>query len=787
MTVKLAFFIPVVVLAALFGLALTTPCAFSADTSVPAQATSIIGQNSTPPAYVGQQVCGRCHAEEQKRWTGSDHDRAMQVANDQTVLGDFNNTQFTYYDLTSMFSKRDGKFMVRTDGPDGALHDYEIQYTFGVYPLQQYLIEFPGGRLQALGIAWDSRPREQGGQRWFHLYPNEKITSTDSLHWTGLNQNWNYMCAECHSTHLQKNYDLTANRYNTTWSEINVACEACHGPGSRHVAWAEHQAGGEQLDNDPAKGLVVRFTERAGVQWVMDAKTGNAHRNPPRESSIEIETCAHCHSRRGQFWADYVPGRPLLDTHRVQLLTPGMYYADGQQQDEVYNYGSFLQSKMFHEGVTCSDCHDPHSLTRRAPGNQVCAQCHNPEKYDTAAHHFHKPDSAGAHCAACHMPTTTYMVVDPRQDHSLRIPQPDLSVQLGTPNACNHCHSDHPARWAADWVKQWYPQPAKGWQQFAEALHAGRTGAPGAEQALTQLAGATTQPNIARATALAALDRYLSPASFNAVLQGLQDRDPLVRLGAVQALDNLDPRRRLPLLFPLLQDPIRALRIEAARELAPLPAAQLAQLPAAHRAVLDKATAEYIAAQQTNADRPESHLNLGLLYTERGELAQAEAAYQTALKLQPTFVQAYVNLADLYRLQGKDEEGEKALRQATALAPQDADVQQALGLLLVRQQRLPEAVAALAQAARLNPDNPHYSYVYAVALNSTGKPEEAIRVLEEAHARQPNDREILYALVTINRDRGNLEAARRYAQQLLTLAPQDPALRQLMQQLQGLQ
>ncbi len=785
MTVKFKFFIQATILVAVFCLALTTPGAVSADTRVPAQPSPTTGQNSAAPRYVGQQVCGRCHQEEQKRWTGSHHDHAMQVANDQTVLGDFNNAQFTYYGLTSTFYKRDGKFMVRTDGPDGALHDYEIKYTFGIHPLQQYLIEFPGGRFQALGIAWDSRPKEQGGQRWFHLYPNENITSTDSLHWTGPNQNWNYMCAECHSTQLQKNYDLATNRYNTTWSDINVACEACHGPGSRHVAWAEHQPGWEPLDNDPAKGLVVRFNERAGVQWVLDAKTGNAQRNQPHESSIENETCARCHSRRGQFWADYVPGRPLLDTHRVQLLTPGMYHADGQQQDEVYNYGSFLQSKMLHAGVTCSDCHDPHSLKLRAPGNQVCAQCHHPDKYDTTAHHFHKPDSAGASCAACHMPTTTYMVVDPRHDHSLRIPRPDLSVQLGTPNACNNCHTDHPASWAADRVKQWYPQPNTGYQQFAAALHAGRTDAPGAEQALTQLAGDTVQPDIVRATALAALNRYLSPASFNAVRQSLQDRDPLVRLGAVQALDNLDPRMRLPLLFPLLQDPVRAIRIEAARGLAPLPAAQLAQLPAAHRAVLDKATEEYIVAQQTNADRPESHLNLGLLYTERGEFTQAEAAYRTALKLQPTFVQAYVNLADLYRLQGKDSDGEKALRQAAAIAPQDADVQQALGLLLVRRQRLPEAVEALAQAAQLNPGNPQYSYVYAVALNSTGKPDDAIRVLEEAHARQPNDREILYALVTFQRDRGNLEAARHYAQQLLTLAPQDPAVRQLVNQLQG--
>jgi len=782
MTVKFEFFIQATARLAIMGLALAMPYAFSADTSAPAQATPATGQNDMTPGYVGQQVCGRCHAEAQQRWAGSDHDRAMQMANDQTVLGDFQDATFNYYGLTSTFSKRGGKFMVRTDGPEGALHDYEIKYTFGVYPLQQYLIEFPGGRLQALSIAWDSRPKEQGGQRWFHLYPNEKIIHTDSLHWTGPNQNWNYMCAECHSTNLQKNYDLATDRYHTTWSEINVACETCHGPGSRHVAWAERQPGWEQLDKDPAKGLVVRFNERVGVQWLMDEKKGNAHRSQPRETSVEIETCARCHSRRGQFWADYVPGRPILDTHRVQLLTPGMYHADGQQQDEVYTYGSFLQSKMAHEGVICSDCHEPHSLKLRQPSNGVCAQCHLPTKYDTAAHHFHKPDASGASCAACHMPTTNYMVVDPRHDHSLRIPRPDLSVQLGAPNACTHCHADRPAAWAAEQVKQWYPQPTKGYQHFAEALQAGRTGTPDTERLLAQLANDANQPNIARATALAALERYLSPASINAVRQGLRDSDPLVRLGAVQALDGADPRGRPPLLLPLLQDPIRAVRIEAARGLAPAPTAALS---AEQRDLLNRVTQEYVAAQQTNADRPESHLNLGSLYTERGEFTQAEAAYRTALKLQPTFVQAYVNLADLYRLQGKDDEGEKALRQALAIAPKDADVEHSLGLLLVRQKRFPEAVEALAQAANLNPDNPRYSYVYAVALNSSGKSKEALQVLEEAHSRYPNDREILYALATLQRDQGNPFAARLYAQKLAKLAPQDPAVQQLLKQLQG--
>jgi Tfp pilus assembly protein PilF len=692
----------------------------------------------------------------------------MQEATAQTVLGNFQQAQFTYFGVTSTFYQRDGKFMVRTDGPDGELHDYEIAYTFGVYPLQQYLIAFPGGRLQALSIAWDSRPRAQGGQRWFHLYPHEPIRHDDLLHWTGLNQNWNSQCAECHSTNLHKHYDPQSDQFRTTWAALNVSCEACHGPGSRHVTWAQCPSGWDKQDAAADKGLVVRLPERVGVTWSMDPGVGIARRNVPKTSDIEIELCARCHSRRGVLSEDYVPGRPLLETHRLSLLEPGLYHADGQMQDEVYVHGSFLQSKMYQAGVTCSDCHEPHSLQLRAPGNGTCAQCHLPAKYDTPTHHFHPQESAGARCVACHMPARTYMVVDPRHDHSLRVPRPDLAVTLGTPDPCTQCHAPRTAAWAAAQVTRWYGRSPQGYQDYAEALHAGRTGAPGAERLLGQLAVQTTAPPIARATAVSALRRYLGPASLPILQRILHHDNPLLRLAAVEALEAMPPPQRLPLAWPLVQDPIRAVRIEAARQLAAVPPAQLT---AAQRTVLDRAITEYIAAQQVSAERPEAHLNLGMLYSERGQFAAAEAAYQAALARQPMFMPAYVNLADLFRLQGQDDKGEQVLRQALTLSPRTAEVHHALGLLLVRQQRHAEAVEALSQAASLRPDLPRYSYVYAVALHATGKPRQALRVLEATHARHRYDREVLSALFTFSQELGDQEAARHYATKLRALSP----------------
>ncbi|MGH6629180.1 MAG: multiheme c-type cytochrome, partial [Burkholderiales bacterium] len=413
---------------------------------------------SPPPLiaanHVGAKTCAECHAPQYDAWKVSHHALAMQEVAEQAVLGDFNNAEFHYAGVTSGFFRRDGKFMVRTDGPDGKLADFEIKHTFGVTPLQQYLIEFPDGRLQALSIAWDARAREEGGQRWFHLYPKEHITHRDELHWTKLQQNWNFMCADCHSTNLKKNYDETTNSFKTTWSEINVACEACHGPASNHVAWAKKEGDWKRYDA-PGRGFAVAYDERKGAAWAMDAQSGSAVRSRPRDTTKEIETCARCHARRGQVSEDYGPGRAIGEGYRVSLLDDGLYWPDGQMRDEVYNHGSFLQSKMHAKGVTCSDCHDPHSHKLRAPGNAVCTQCHLPTQYDARSHHHHAAGSKGAECAACHMPTTTYMVVDPRHDHSFRVPRPDLSVGLGTPNACNQCHADKKPQWAAAAVQKW--------------------------------------------------------------------------------------------------------------------------------------------------------------------------------------------------------------------------------------------------------------------------------------------------------------------------------------------
>jgi tetratricopeptide (TPR) repeat protein len=735
-----------------------------------------------PPTFVGLARCAGCHPWETEAYRASDHARAMQPATGETVLGDFAQPRLTHQGVTSTFFRRDSKFVVRTEGADGRPGEFEIAYTFGARPLQQYLVPFPGGRLQALGLAWDTRPRAAGGQRWFALYP-ERLRPGDPLHWTGREQTWNFQCAECHSTDLRKNYDLAGNRYASAWAELTVSCEACHGPGSAHVAWAEARpaagrAASRRLPSPApgATGLLVRLGRGAGTWTIKDATRGIAEWQGPARSSAEVEACARCHARRRPIVDPYPYGRPFLDTHAPELLTADLYHTDGQIRSEVYEYGSFLQSRMFAAGVTCSDCHEPHSGALRAASDGVCAQCHLPARFDTPAHHRHRAGSDGARCVSCHMAARTYMVVDPRRDHSFRVPRPDLSAAIGTPDACTGCHRDRPARWAADQVAAWrgpgHPAPA----HFGVALDAGRKGLLTAPAALARLIMEPSQPAIARATAVALLAEYLTAGSLPALEAALKDPDPLVRAAAATTVDALPPDRRAVLAAPLLGDPVRAVRIAAARTLAGTPV----ELMAPQRASFEAALAELVRSELVNAERPEAHVNLATLDARLGKPADAESELRTALWLDSRFVPALVNLADLLRAEGRDAEGERFLQQALEAAPGNGEVLYALGLLRVRQGRRAEGLDLLRRAAGARPDVVRFGYVYAVGLHSAGRTAEAIARLEALHRQRPADRDVLTALVGYHRLRGDHRAALRHAESLLALSPADAEVQALV-------
>jgi predicted CXXCH cytochrome family protein len=736
---------------------------------VPAAVPVVAPVAASPPKFVGSEACIGCHAAEAKAWAGSQHAHAMQEANERTVAADFNDTRFEGGGTIATFSMRDGRFFVRTQGPDGKTGEFEVKYTFGVEPLQQYLVELPGGRLQALTVAWDTRAK-----RWFSLYPKEKIHAGDELHWTGRQLNWNFMCADCHSTDLRKNYDATAANFTTSWAEIHVGCESCHGPGSNHLAWAKRR------DSDPKQGLTVMLKERAGTEWTIDPATGNATRTLARESGHEIEVCAQCHSRRAQIAEGYYAGKPFLDYYVPALLTAQLYYVDGQQRDEVYNWASFLQSKMYRHGVTCSDCHEPHGAKLRASGNALCAQCHSAQKYDSPAHHHHTVASPGAQCVECHMPNATYMIVDPRRDHGIRVPRPDLSVTLGVPNACDNCHDKKTAQWAADAIRDWYGHEVRSGPSFATTFRDAELQKPRAGASLIAVAADASEPAIVRASALDRLALDAGAGAVDAARSASRNADPLIRLAAARLAESLPPGDRGFAVGPLLADPLRAVRIEAANALAGAPQNELSP---ELRNAWQRAADDYVAAQRYNADRPEAHTNLGSFYARLGRFDAAHSEFTAALKLDPRYVPAYVNAADAYRAQRREEDAIRTLHEGIAAAPGSASLHYALGLAYVRAGQRAAALPEFARAVELGPSEARYAYVYAVALHSLGRSAEAVRALERDATRWPRNRDILFALATMERDAGHRDNARRAAQRLLEANPDDREARSLVEQL----
>jgi tetratricopeptide (TPR) repeat protein len=728
-------------------------------------------------AFVENKTCEGCHEAATKAWRGSHHVQAMQVATKQTVRADFNNTTFNDAQGTTKFYQKDEQFWVNTAGADGKLTDFQVTYTFGITPLQQYLLKFPNGKLQAFTIAWDTIEN-----RWFNLYADQNIAPNHPLHWTKRLFTWNSSCAECHSTDLRLNYDLATHTYKTSWAEINVSCQSCHGAGGNHVKWAANPNDDKSYPN---KGLVVDYKKL--------------------KSTEVVETCARCHARRYPTSPNESHTSSFYDDYMVELLRPELYHPDGQIKDEVFEYGSFTQSKMYQQGVSCLDCHEPHSLKLRREGNEVCTSCHqaNPptilyktlvaKNYDGPEHHFHTPtiqggsstQGDGTKCINCHMPAKNYMVVDPRRDHKFFVPRPDLSIKLGSPNACIQCHKEQTNEWAVTAMNKWYPPPESGGSQkphYGEVISAGQRGTVEAMPLLTALANDQTQAAIVRATALELLSGYANVNGAD-IFPLLEDKSPLVRAMAVHGLAELAPNEKLVVLFPMLRDPQRVVRLEVAKALA---VTAVADLPETNRAPFEAAMKEYAASQLSHADQPEGYASLGQFYSLRGDFKLAEQNYQTAIAQDPQYFPAYNNLANLYYQNGNLPQAEQTFRQAIAVAPTEGFLYYSLALLLMEQKKLPDALTNLAKAAELMPDQPRVHYNYGLLLQKAGDMPAAEKALLHAHELSPADPDVMVALISLYKGQQQLDQARLYAQKLTELYPDEPQFRQLSEELSSM-
>ena len=710
------------------------------------------------PTYLTSASCADCHADAYEAWADSHHGWAWRPAMREAVLGDFAGASFEHRGVESRFTIRDGRYFVDTTGPGGERSSYEIHSTVGVAPLQQYLVATQGGRLQALDVVWDT---EQG--RWYHLYPDLETAGDPGLHWTGPYRNWSSRCVSCHVTGFVKGYEPREDTYSSSWSEMGVGCEACHGPGEAHVAWAR-QPGAASIapfDGVDAQGLAVSFT-------------GD-------DRQAEIQTCAGCHSRRESLGADSSPpGEPFDDHFRLALLREGLYHADGQVQDEVYVYGSFLQSKMHARGVSCGDCHQPHSGGLVAEGDAVCAQCHNPQgredfptlkaaSYVSPLHHRHRSGTESARCVSCHMPATTYMGVDPRRDHSFRVPRPDLSVKLDVPNACNGCHTGQAAEWAQGKVAEWFPKGHHLRPHYGETLHAGREELnPESAAGLLDLAMDAAQPAIARATALEMLAPAASPQVAGSALPLLGDGSPLVRAAAIGLFDAAPPPVRAEHTGPLLDDPSRSVRVAAARRVLDINTGSLSD---SDRTIVENAIGEYRASLSAQADFPEMQLNLAR-FAETVELPRmARRSLETAIKLDPKLAEAWLRLARLDVDAGRFEAARQTLERAVAEVPGTGAAHQLLGRVLAQLGDEPAAARSFATALELLPEALEVRVEYTSLLTHLGRHTEAINTLAETDREARDDPQVLYLLSYNHARLGDMNDARHFARELQKLHP----------------
>ena len=721
-----------------------------------------VPQVKTHNNFVGSERCAQCHEAETKQWKQSHHAKSMMLPSAESVLGDFNNKEVTFNDVTTRFTQNEQGYYINTQNEEKKQQTYKVEFTFGYTPLQQYLIDSGDGKLQAFDIAWDSRSAEDGGQRWFKLLPNEDTNTESPFHWTKQLQNWNSRCAECHSTNLNKGYNPVYRRYETTFSEVNVACESCHGGGNKHVNMV---ASGEYK-----KGTGIGFDThlKQTRNFVFEDKKSIAV--PKGEhTAAQINACGGCHSRR-QVIGEINPANNYHDQYSLRLLDDPLYYADGQIQDEVFVLGSFMQSKMYKAGVTCTNCHNAHTGEVKAQDNSLCTQCHLPAKYDVEQHAHHKKDSLGALCVNCHMPATTYMEVDDRRDHSFSIPTPQHSDKLETPNACNRCHKAQSSEWSAKTIESWGKETT---DYFGLINAKARKADVLALRPMTAYIDDERHSDIRRAALLSLTSGVPSRLTAETIVKQLSSDSELVRRAAVEASGFIPLQQRWTLLKPLVKDPSASVRYAVANQLA----GYAQHVEGEDYIALSALFREYEQQLLISQDMPGGQASMAVYALAQGDIDGALSAINKALEIEPDFAPALLNLADIHRSMGDEVKAKEALERGINVAPDSGALQHSYGLYWVRQKNMAESLTYLKAATEQEDRTARYFYVYAVALENTGNLKEAILTLQQANDEWPNQYELLITLVMYLEQDGRENESLLYLSKLSAIAPNDPEVK----------
>lgn len=688
--------------------------------------------------YAGSFSCRGCHREVFEQWAKSHHalaERNVSVDVDEPAF--VPPRKISHGKQISHVREQEGKFQLITAIQTNHTDIFNLTRAIGVQPLRQYLAPAVGGRFQATELAFDPARKD-----WFNIFDDEDRRPGEWGHWTGRGMTWNTMCANCHNTGLQKNYDAVSDSYQTAMAEAGVSCEACHGPMRSHAQW--HQKNFHQPKKDPT----IRDMSRDQF----------------------LDACGSCHARRSELTGDFVPGNSFHDHFNLSIPDEtDIFYPDGQVREEDYEFTSFLSSKMHAAGVRCVDCHNPHSGKIKLPGNALCLQCHsgtvtNAPRIDFVAHSFHKPNTLGSFCVDCHMPQTTYMQRHARRDHGFTIPDPLLTKQHGVPNACNRCHQDKSVDWALENAEKWYgPKMDRSTCHRAQLLAQARSDKTDVAE---QLVGALRDEKIPLwcASIINLLRPSIAaPKVTQTLLSRVSDSHPLVRTAVARAIAPLTEQKFAPAetaLRALLNDPVRLVRIDAAWAL---------------RETLDTNTAagaDLMAYLSHNADQPAGALQLGHFFLSRDDLEQAIFWFQRAVSWNQYSAPLRHDYAVALNLSGKNNQAISQLEEACRLAPNEPEYLYKLALALHEAGNLRRATTALEQTVKLDPQFSRAWYNLGLAYAAANRLDEAVKTLEEAERIDTRSAEIPYARATVLARMSLMEEARSAARLALQRDPQ---------------
>ncbi len=730
-------------------------------------------EKPTHAAYGGSASCKECHEEAYELWAKSHHGLAERLPDPKLEEPAFEPAQtFRHETQQTSLRRTNDVYEVVTAGLQNTQEVFQVERIIGNLPLRQMLVPFPGGRWQATEACWDPRSNE-----WFNVYGAEDRRPGEWGHWTGRGMNWNTMCATCHNTRLRKNYDATNDLFRTMMVERGVGCESCHGPMKNHNEW-QYANKGKDL-KDPTIKKISR--------------------------DQMLDTCAACHSRRGEITGDPKPGDSFFDHHLLSIVDESdLFYPDGQIRDEDYEVTAFLGSKMFHKGVRCVDCHDFHSAKVRLPGNIMCMSCHGPGQTNApvinpVTHSQHKvfgfdtngvmldfdlgdykPNTikeTGGECVNCHMPQTPYMQRHWRHDHGFTIPDPLLTKQFGIPNACNRCHQDKSVDWSLEYVEKWYGEKMnRPYRQRAQTIARAKNGDEAVREALVKMLQ-TDEQDYWRAVAANMLERWVGePHIAAALVNKLGDTNALVRQNIIQTLatlgETITPEIRAA-LEERLPNASRNVRVVAAQVLAPT--LKLSSL----------AASELLHMLNHNADQPAGQMQLGAFALARGDTTTALRYFQTAAKWDPYSPGIRHETAIVLSQLGRPREALTELQEAVRLAPRDAEFRFKLALAWNELGDSAKALVELEAAVKLDPRHARAGYNLGLARHATGNPSGAIQALLTAEAAAPQDPRIPYARATIHAQLGQLNEARQAARRAVELNPRFTEANALLQQLQA--